>query len=77
MLIEQTGCYYTMTPDEHFILDSHPEHPEVIVIAGLSGHGFKFTSVLGEIASKLAMSQRSKFDIDLFRIDRKRMTNVQ
>ena len=48
-------CYYTMSPDQHFLVDLHPDHPNVAFAAGLSGHGFKFTSVLGEILADLAM----------------------
>jgi sarcosine oxidase len=49
-------CYYTMTPDEHFIVDQHPQQANLAFVAGLSGHGFKFTSVLGEILADLAIS---------------------
>ncbi|MDQ6919556.1 MAG: N-methyl-L-tryptophan oxidase, partial [Candidatus Dormibacteraeota bacterium] len=42
-------CMFTNTPDEHFLIDLHPGHPEVVVGAGFSGHGFKFCSVVGEI----------------------------
>ena len=48
-------CMYTMTPDEHFVVDRHPEHPQVAFAAGLSGHGFKFTSALGEALADLAL----------------------
>ncbi|QDU95378.1 N-methyl-L-tryptophan oxidase [Lignipirellula cremea] len=41
-------CMYTLTPDEHFILDRHPAHDQVSFVAGLSGHGYKFAPVLGE-----------------------------
>jgi hypothetical protein len=44
-------CIYTMTSDEHFIIDAHPEYPQVGLAAGLSGHGFKFSSMVGEILS--------------------------
>lgn len=47
-------CYYTMSPDEHFIVDTHPRYKNVVFAAGLSGHGFKFTSVLGEALADLA-----------------------
>lgn len=63
-------CYYTSTPDEHFIVDRLPSKPQVTVVAGLSGHGFKFTSVLGEIASQLVTSGSSRQDIGLFSIER-------
>lgn len=42
-------CLYTMTPDGHFMVDRHPECDRVVLAAGLSGHGFKFASVLGEL----------------------------
>lgn len=42
-------CMYTMTPDENFIVDAHPDYDRVLLIAGLSGHGFKFGPVLGEV----------------------------
>lgn len=69
-LSDRTGCYYTNTPDEHFIIDRHPQYPQVTVVAGLSGHGFKFTSVLGEIACHLALGELPEQDISLFRLDR-------
>jgi sarcosine oxidase len=42
-------CLYTLSPDHHFIVDRHPEYPQICFAAGLSGHGFKFTAVLGEV----------------------------
>lgn len=69
-LQSQSGCYYTMSTDENFLIDILPEHPNVVVIAGLSGHGFKFTSVLGEIAAQLATGDTHDWDLELFRIGR-------
>ena len=66
----RAGCYYTTTPDEHFVVDRHPEHSQVTLIAGLSGHGFKFTSALGEVACNLALGEEPVADLSLFRIDR-------
>ncbi len=36
-------CLYTNTPDGDFILDAHPRHPSILLAAGFSGHGFKFS----------------------------------
>ncbi|MBA4105838.1 MAG: N-methyl-L-tryptophan oxidase [Pirellula sp.] len=47
-------CLYTMSPDEHFLVDRHPDDPRVVFAAGLSGHGFKFTPVLGQALAELA-----------------------
>ena len=57
-------CMYTMSPDQHFIVGRHPEFPQVAFTAGLSGHGFKFTSVLGEIMAGLAVDGSSRLDIN-------------
>jgi sarcosine oxidase len=47
---ESTTCLYTLTPDENFVID---RHGPITVLAGFSGHGFKFGSVIGELAADL------------------------
>jgi sarcosine oxidase len=64
------ACLFTNTPDEHFILDVHPIHPQVALAAGFSGHGFKFCSVVGEIMADLSQRGETKHDLGLFRLDR-------
>ncbi len=51
---EHAVCLYTMSPDEHFIVDCHTDDPRIVFAAGLSGHGFKFTPVLGQALAELA-----------------------
>lgn len=63
-------CLYTVTPDRHFILDLHPEHPQVALAAGFSGHGFKFASVVGEIMADLAERGATALPIGRFRMAR-------
>jgi sarcosine oxidase len=63
-------CLFTNSPDEHFILDRHPEHANVAIAAGFSGHGFKFCSVVGEIMTDLALDGESGHDLGLFRLRR-------
>lgn len=63
-------CMYTLTPDRHFIIDRHPEYPQVAVAAGFSGHGFKFASVVGEILADLVENGQTAHDIELFRLNR-------
>jgi sarcosine oxidase len=63
-------CLFTNSPDEHFILDHHPDYREVAVAAGFSGHGFKFCSVVGEIMAQLALDSGTQLDIDMFRLGR-------
>jgi sarcosine oxidase len=63
-------CLFTNSPDEHFIIDRHPDHPQVVVAAGFSGHGFKFCSVVGEVMADLAQHGQTRHQIDLFRLGR-------
>lgn len=63
-------CLFTNTPDEHFIIDTLPDAPEVIVASPCSGHGFKFASVLGEVLADLALDGATRHDIAMFRLDR-------
>ena len=57
-------CLYTMSPDHHFILGHHPRHHEIIIASGFSGHGFKFSSVVGEIIANLALNGNSSHPIE-------------
>ena len=63
-------CMFTNSPDEHFIVDTLPGDDRVVVASPCSGHGFKFASVIGEIAADLAIGGSTSHDIDLFRLDR-------
>ncbi|MDE2840464.1 MAG: N-methyl-L-tryptophan oxidase [Chloroflexota bacterium] len=63
-------CMFTNTPDGHFIMDHHPEHGNVVIAAGFSGHGFKFCSVVGEILADLALGGKTRHDIGMFGLGR-------
>jgi sarcosine oxidase len=52
-------CLYTMSPDGHFVVGLHPGNPRVAIAAGFSGHGFKFSSGMGEILADLAIDGRT------------------
>src|SRR5262249_20646052 len=63
-------CFYTMSPDEHFIVDRSPQDEHVYFAAGLSGHGFKFTSVLGQALAEVALDGVTKLPIDFLSLRR-------
>ena len=63
-------CLYTETPDEDFIIDAHPDCPEVLIASGFSGHGFKFCALVGRIMSELAQTGATDFDISYFSLHR-------
>jgi sarcosine oxidase len=59
-------CMYTNTPDEHFVISTHPNYPQIVIAAGFSGHGYKFCSVVGEILADLVTQGETTHPIDLF-----------
>lgn len=63
-------CMYTKTPDEHFIVDRHPEHRGVVFASACSGHGFKFASVMGEVLADLALDGRTSLPIGFLSLSR-------
>ena len=64
------ACTYDNTADEDFIIDTLPGQPNTLLIGGLSGHGFKFATVLGEIATRFAQSQPETFNLAPFSLSR-------
>ena len=63
-------CLYTNTPDEDFIIDRDPSNANVWIISGCSGHGFKFTVLLGKIAAGLATEEPYARDLSRFLLNR-------
>jgi len=54
----QTRCLYTNTPDKNFMVDFHPDHPNVLLVSACSGHGFKFASAMGELIAEASKRRR-------------------
>lgn len=69
-LLRGTVCKYELTPDEHFIIDRHPAHSNVLLAGGFSGHGFKFSSAVGAILADLIERRKPDVDIDMFALSR-------
>ncbi|MCH2202569.1 MAG: N-methyl-L-tryptophan oxidase [Fuerstiella sp.] len=59
-----SGCFYTKSPDGHFIVDHAPESSRIVYATGFSGHGFKFASVMGAALADLATMGRTNLPID-------------
>ena len=64
--VRSAPCWYTITPDHHFVVGPHPACSRVLLACGFSGHGFKFTPVLGEAVADLAVDGRCSADLSLF-----------
>ena len=63
-------CMYTLTPDFDFLIGPHPSNPNILVGAGCSGHGFKFSTLVGEILAELATEGTTTHPIERFRLNR-------
>lgn len=68
--LKATSCLYTVTPDSAFIIDTHPQHEQVIIASPCSGHGFKHSAAIGEILAEVATIGKSTIDISAFKINR-------
>ena len=62
-LIESRVCQYEQTPDSHFIVDRHPEHENVWLLGGGSGHGFKHGPAVGEMMAEVILKHREPADV--------------
>ena len=69
-LREERVCLYTNTPDASFVIDHLPHQPPVIVASVCSGHGFKFSSAVGEALADLATGATPRVELGAFGIGR-------
>ncbi len=69
-LARHAVCMYTLSPDQHFLLDHWPESSAVTLACGFSGHGYKFASVIGEILADLTLDGKTPHPIDFLRLSR-------
>jgi monomeric sarcosine oxidase len=63
-------CLYTMTPDEDFIVDHHPEFNNVVFAAGFSGHGFKFAPLIAVALADLVQQAKTSLPIGFLSLGR-------
>jgi sarcosine oxidase len=62
-------CLYTVAPGEQFLVDFMPGRHDVLVASPCSGHGFKFSCLVGRALADLATSGSSDLAIAAWRID--------
>ena len=63
-------CLYTHTPDDHFVIDWHPELESVMVVSACSSHGFKHSAAIGESLVETLVDGTSKIDLSFFKLNR-------
>jgi monomeric sarcosine oxidase len=69
-ILHDKTCLYTNTPDHHFLIEPLKDIPGAFYIGGLSGHGFKFTVLLGRIGADAVTGRPSPYDLSRFRLSR-------
>jgi len=57
-LIESRVCQYENSPDQRFLVDRHPFAPNVWIVGGGSGHGFKHGPALGEMVADNVLERK-------------------
>lgn len=67
-------CLYTVPPDQNFVLDKLPEHPQIAIAIG-AGHAFKFASLIGRILADLAIDGATDYPIGPFALSRPALTD--
>lgn len=58
-LIETRVCQYENSPDNHLIMDRHPQAENVWMAGGGSGHGFKHGPAVGEMLTGWILAGRA------------------
>jgi sarcosine oxidase len=69
-VVSSVICLYENSADEHFLIDRVEGHPNLLYAGGFSGHGFKFSSVVGEILADLATRGEATPYADFLREER-------
>ncbi|MBA1231827.1 N-methyl-L-tryptophan oxidase [Pseudomonas viridiflava] len=69
-VVKSSVCAYTVTPDDHFIVDEHPHVNNVTVVSACSGHGFKHSAGLGLALAQRCLQGASEVDLSAFSLQR-------
>jgi sarcosine oxidase len=69
-LVASDLCYYTTTPDSGFIIDRHPDYDQLLVLAACSGHGFKHSLAVGEVAAQMLVEEVGSQNVSPFSLRR-------
>jgi sarcosine oxidase len=68
--VRHITCMCTYTRDMDFVIDHHPEHGQIVIACGMSGRGYKFAPVVGEVLADLAVNGVTRHDIAFLAADR-------
>ena len=68
--VKSVNCLYTVTPDKNFIIDFVPDSKRMVVVSACSGHGFKHSAAVGEMAGELILGRKTILDNSPFALSR-------
>jgi sarcosine oxidase len=74
--LRTVSCLYTTTRGCRFMIDSHPDHPNVTVVSACSGHGFKHSPAIGEAVAQRIAEGTSEIDLAPFAIPSGSLTDA-
>lgn len=66
--VKGATCMYTISPHGQFILDRHPDHPQVVLGSPCTGFGFKFSAATGEALACLAVGAPLPVPVDVWNL---------
>jgi sarcosine oxidase len=64
--VHDATCLYTTTADGRFVIDRHPQWPDVTVVSACSGHGFKHSAAVGEAVADGLLGRTPRVDLSSF-----------
>ena len=68
--LRSSVCMLTFTSDANFIVDTLPDHPQIVVASPCSGGGFKHSAAIGEILAELSLTGKAFMPIEEFSLKR-------
>ena len=68
--VRSQPCLWTVSGDRNLVVGRHPDYQQIIIAGGCSGRGFKFSPVVGEILTDMALRGSTRHDIGLLAVDR-------
>lgn len=69
-IADSYACMNSRTSDRDFVIGISKENPDLVLLGGFSGHGFKHSAGIGRIAADLALESATDIAIDRFSPDR-------
>ncbi|REJ76065.1 MAG: N-methyl-L-tryptophan oxidase [Acidobacteria bacterium] len=62
-------CLYTVTEDFGFVVDFLPGSANILVVSPCSGHGFKHSAGIGQLAKQMVLGEEPFTDVSRFRFE--------